>query len=164
MQPLVKKYNDLCFPSRRTRKKFVFRGLTMLFISMLITAWIVKPQENDDWYERYKPYIWTIETEGSYDYRTPIPSQRQRAKARQAKIDNNTETIIVDLSESIAVLADAGLNTGLPMLERLANFSKGLGDISRNSFLSSSRIYRYGERMWSDTKFKDDLPYLGILF
>ena len=50
------------------------------------------------------------------------------------------------------------------MLQRLANLSLGLGDVTLKNFLTSERVYRYGERIWGDNTFFEDLPYVGVLF
>jgi hypothetical protein len=124
----------------------------------------ISAEENDDWYEKYKPMVWTIETQGAEDLRLPRPSENQKEQGRQAALINDTESIITDLSTNRQKLADVALGPGIDMLIRLANFSLCLGDVNTNNHLSSQRIYRYFERIQADNTFKDGIPDIGVLF
>ena len=68
-----------------------------------------------------------------------------------------TEYIITDLNKREQLLLEIVQSEGIPLLKKMANFSKGFDDVSIYNFKTTSRIIRYYDRMVENEEFQTSL-------
>jgi len=144
------------------RKKVLLIVATWTLMAFLIRE--ACAEEDENWYEAYQALLVDWELEGYRLETEPRPSPRQTKLAERARAANDSISNITDLDRHEREFYRSAQDEGLPMLRRLANFSKSLEDVSVFSHRSSSRVVRYYERMVADDTFAKGIKHLGVLF